>query len=345
MSSLPKAVLYYFPRSIWSAVALLALEEKGYGPDEIDFRIVDIWKAENYDPSFLRLNPKATVPTLVVPLSNTLSEEIDSRYKAITDSIAIADFLDKSRSLVSRTHTTSNAPAPALAPATIAALSIAINIIEILHSEEAAPGRLRYNNARDEKSLRQLSGEVLHIVSTRRDVLHKYLADSENEVIHVSEKVKQLWRERLEPIVITARVLESADKSTEELGEAERNERLIFLDAGKLAWEKSLPNALLKLSKEIIGPYTLGDQISIADLHLAAWFTRVAKLSGANASDDGKTVVEKLERYVGVGLKLPRDFTSEANPGQREKQAKLQAFWDAIKQRPSWLKLYGEQLY
>lgn len=43
-------------------------------------------KGENYDPTFLRLNPKATVPTLIVPLSNTLSEEVDSRYKAITES-------------------------------------------------------------------------------------------------------------------------------------------------------------------------------------------------------------------------------------------------------------------
>jgi hypothetical protein len=48
--------------------------------------ILSAAKGENYDPTFLRLNPKATVPTLIVPLSNTLSEEVDSRYKAITES-------------------------------------------------------------------------------------------------------------------------------------------------------------------------------------------------------------------------------------------------------------------
>lgn len=58
-------------------------------------------KGENFDPTFLRLNPKgmsqvlcvdrqynpftATVPTLVVPLQKTLSEDVDSRYRAITD--------------------------------------------------------------------------------------------------------------------------------------------------------------------------------------------------------------------------------------------------------------------
>lgn len=61
-------------------------------------------KGENFEPTYLRLNPAGTsftihplctthsqrgvpgtVPTLVVPLDKTISPEIESRYKAIQD--------------------------------------------------------------------------------------------------------------------------------------------------------------------------------------------------------------------------------------------------------------------
>ncbi|KAH6917407.1 hypothetical protein BKA70DRAFT_1252097 [Coprinopsis sp. MPI-PUGE-AT-0042] len=259
MSAIPKAVLYYFPKSIWCGVVLLALEEKGYGADEVDLKIVDLWKGENYDPTFLRINPKATLPTLVVPLSNTLSEEIDSRYKAITESTDIANFLDKSRSLVSRTHTTSTAPAPALAPATIAATNIAQVIIELLHSDEASPGILRYVNARDDAQLQQLAKEVLTIMTARHNAVQKHLTEAENETIHVSEKVKKFWREKLESMSMAVRVLSVADKAADALTEEEKNARAQFLGIGKKAWGKDLPDLLVKLSKEMTAPFALGE--------------------------------------------------------------------------------------
>ncbi|PSS37653.1 hypothetical protein PHLCEN_2v477 [Hermanssonia centrifuga] len=85
MSAVPKASLYYYKQSIWASVALLALEEKGYAPDEIDLKEVDLFKGENFSPSYLRINNNATVPTLVVPLETTLDPEVESRYKAIKD--------------------------------------------------------------------------------------------------------------------------------------------------------------------------------------------------------------------------------------------------------------------
>jgi hypothetical protein len=35
--------------------------------------------------SFLRLNPKATVPTLVVPFRDSVADDAETRYKALTD--------------------------------------------------------------------------------------------------------------------------------------------------------------------------------------------------------------------------------------------------------------------
>jgi hypothetical protein len=97
-------------------------EEKGYGKDELNLKPVDLCvssssverhslthplaKGENFSPSFLRLNAKGsicittplaisyqhassgTVPTLIVPLANTLAPDMESRYKAITDTEA-----------------------------------------------------------------------------------------------------------------------------------------------------------------------------------------------------------------------------------------------------------------
>lgn len=86
-----------------------------------------------------------------------------------------------------------------------------------------------------------------------------------------------------------------------------------------------------------------GDQFSIADLHLAGWLTRIVHLCGGEGSDDGKTVVKKIEGQTGV--KLPRDFLTRREAAQAEKETKLGAFWDVIRERPSWRKIYGEGLY
>ena len=106
-------------------------------------------------------------------------------------------------------------------------------------------------------------------------------------------------------------------------------------------------------SIEKIWFYT-GDQVSLADLHLAAWLTRIAKLAGATASDDGNTVTSKIEAHVGE-LQLPKDFSvTEArrraglppgNVGTNDRQNRFAAFWDAMKERPSWKKVYAEGLH
>lgn len=80
-----------------------------------------------------------------------------------------------------------------------------------------------------------------------------------------------------------------------------------------------------------------GDQYSIADLHLAGWLARVTKLADGKSSDDGHTIVKKLEEYIGGGFKVP------VNEGVE--QSKLSAFWDAVRERKSWQKVYGGGLF
>jgi len=92
----------------------------------------------------------------------------------------------------------------------------------------------------------------------------------------------------------------------------------------------------------------LGDQFSIADLHLASWLARLVKLAGGKTEDDGNTAVTKLENHIGNKFLLPRDFQAmdaQSTGSQPAYQSKLGAFWDAVKERPSWKKVYGKGLY
>merc|ERR1712157_402708 len=121
MAAVPKATLYTFDGSVWASAPRLALVEKGYASTDLDLKIVDLLKGENFDPSFLRINSKGTVPALVVPLLETTSAEVDTKFRAITDTKLILEFLDKSRSqnTLAANADSAAAPAPILAPATI----------------------------------------------------------------------------------------------------------------------------------------------------------------------------------------------------------------------------------
>lgn len=78
-------------------------------------------------------------------------------------------------------------------------------------------------------------------------------------------------------------------------------------------------------------------------------------LCGADAQDSGNTVVQKLEAHVGGGFSLPKDFSvTEArrraglppgNVSPTERQTRFAAFWDAMKERPSWKKVYADGLH
>ncbi len=168
--------------------------------------------------------------------------------------------MDKSRSALSHTHSTSLAPAPSLTPATIAALTTCQAIIDnILHSNEANPNTLRYVNARDDAGLRVLAKAIFPSLEQRQQTLSGYLAQTEKEEIKVSERVKKLWKEKLDALNVVLMVILDAEKADSELDEKARANRTAFFKTAKQAWETNLGGKLLELSKEMVGPYTLGN--------------------------------------------------------------------------------------
>ncbi|KAJ6627216.1 hypothetical protein B0H10DRAFT_2161300 [Mycena sp. CBHHK59/15] len=56
--------LYVFSGSVWAAVPELAVAELGYPEGAITTKVVNLVEGENFAPSFIKLNPNATVPTL-----------------------------------------------------------------------------------------------------------------------------------------------------------------------------------------------------------------------------------------------------------------------------------------
>ncbi|KAJ6574818.1 hypothetical protein B0H19DRAFT_1254469 [Mycena capillaripes] len=56
--------LYVFAGSVWAAAPELALAELGYKEGDVTVKSVNLVEGENFAPSFLKLNPNGTLPTL-----------------------------------------------------------------------------------------------------------------------------------------------------------------------------------------------------------------------------------------------------------------------------------------
>ena len=92
-----------------------------------------------------------------------------------------------------------------------------------------------------------------------------------------------------------------------------------------------------------------GEQVSIVDVHLAAWLHELVILSGGSARDSGAVAIARLEEHVGGGfafakdvvLPLPAADGSGPGPTTTATKAKLAVLWDALASRPSWQKVFG----
>jgi len=83
-----KPTVYTFAHSVWAAVAEIAVAELGV---DVEFKQVNLLDGANFEPSFLKLNPKATLPTLTADSS------------IYTDTTAVVSYLNSiARSPVSK---------------------------------------------------------------------------------------------------------------------------------------------------------------------------------------------------------------------------------------------------
>lgn len=75
---IPKATLYHFTGSVWSAVPVLTALEKGFTEEQLEQRLVNLFEGANFSPAFLksefphRIYPRRTrilTPSLPSPVS------------------------------------------------------------------------------------------------------------------------------------------------------------------------------------------------------------------------------------------------------------------------------------
>ncbi|KDQ59651.1 hypothetical protein JAAARDRAFT_33221 [Jaapia argillacea MUCL 33604] len=81
-----KGTLYTFNLSVWSAVPELALVELGYTDADITKKVVNLVEGENFAPAFLKINPKATLPTLQAASGETYTSTATVTKYLITNS-------------------------------------------------------------------------------------------------------------------------------------------------------------------------------------------------------------------------------------------------------------------
>lgn len=315
-----KAVLYTFNLSVWAAAAEWAVQEKGYGEDELELRTVDVVKGESFSPSFLRINPKGTVPTLVAPLANTLDAASETKYRALTDTVSVLDFLDKSRSNLSKTHTTSQKPAPSLSPATVDASGLSTTLIKLVHADENDPNFLIVA-CKDEAELKEKAAGFVGqtYILGRAKAMDEYLATED-----LIPKIKGILEEKkkaMDPLIALY-----TGKASDEFKKG-------FFAKSKEAWEVALPKAFAELESSIVGPYTLGDQLSLADLHVGVWLARLVQLTSGPAATDPK--------------KWPEALATLAKPigGDFKVGPKVTAFWNEIIAREAFKKVYAAGLH
>ncbi|KAJ7275327.1 hypothetical protein B0H12DRAFT_1319100 [Mycena haematopus] len=139
--------LYIFGGSVWAAVAELAVAELGYQEGEVTFKSINLIEGENFAPSFLKLNPEGTLPTLE-------SDGQVYRSSAEVTAVLVKD-----------------------APIKVKAGS---GIIKTIHEEKYDPN-FAMLLARNEAELAGKTGRAGTFLSKRQAALEKFSTDPEAE--------------------------------------------------------------------------------------------------------------------------------------------------------------------
>jgi len=374
----PKAVLYANHIEIWSSAVLLTLEEKGYSPDELDKREVNLLQGENFDPAYLKINPNGEVPTLVVPLDRYIGPEIESKFRPVHDVSKILEFLDKSRTAFSKTHTTSHNAAPTLAPATIDALSKSNVVIKLVHSEHLEPEFLYLSAQTHEELVQKAKGEQGAWLRNRFAALKRAFGPasggSGEDALPPSLGIRARAALELKENVYEGylKVYEAAAS-----GAADATQTDAFLKLSKKAWEVDVKAALELVEKEIkISHVAAGEERgtghhgSISPFSNLGATATTTHSSGANAPAPGANDSETkrgafilgehlcladlhlfpwLARIVSMsggdlspsGLeKVKAKLGEHAIIGERVKE-----FWGAMLERPSVQKVYANGVH
>lgn len=170
------------------------------------------------------------------------------------------------------------------------------------------------------------------IVKSRHAAALREIKDAGSDA---NPKFKELWEMRVARFQPYVELFEHAAKDESTLTEQQKTARAEHFAKSDALWGAEVKRLLATLEREIVGPLCLGDQMSLADLHLAAYITRLVTIAGGTGDKNG---VDAIAAYAHAN--------SEGIAGaQWEMGPKIKMFWETIIERPSWKALYGEEIF
>ncbi|BGP47716.1 hypothetical protein JCM10450v2_003581 [Rhodotorula kratochvilovae] len=303
----PKAVLYWFPGSVWASVPRLVAAEKGFTDNELERRIVDLGKGENFAPAYLRIHPEGHVPALVVPYEHTLDDGVKTKFKAITNTVDVCNFLDQSTN-------TSSFSAPALSPATIESSATSKDLIEHIHQDSVDPNTLLLVWRTEDERKQKLAGLPGGFLKGRQEALERYA----KEVGDSDARLKAFYEKKIQENGGLLSLLEGKGDASA----IEKKAEGLWTNIGKTV-------QFLEGKLDESSSFLLGDQISLADLHVGAWLARVLAVAGATSITDVDAGLKALESNLN-GVKIGPKFAAWAQ---------------ALLERDSFKEVYGEGLH
>lgn len=261
----------------------------------------------NFSPEYLKINTAGTVPTcklllferprsklirldsVVVPqLASAVDESVSTKYTAITDSVAICEFLDTQRTSDSR----GDAPARSLSAPSISEKTLNDELIALVHSPKADPNFLLLS-ARSEAELSAKAKDVPgQFISGRKKALEGYLQNTD-----LSGRMENFLREKLQAMNGMQYVYENPSSK----------EAADFLAKGQQHW-LTVGEILVKVSSMVPKEDRSGF-VTLADLHVGGWFARILACTGAKELKDVDASFASLYKAFGrkeeelIGLK------------------------------------------
>jgi len=257
-----KPVFYTFGGSVWAAAPELAILELGYEPDAIDKRVVNLMEGENFKPSFIAINPNATLPTVTVG---------DKMYGS---TVEVIDYL------------ISNAPKvpPSAPPKTVGGK----NVVTRVHEDDIDPN-FALLLARNEEELKALtSTPILGFATGRQKSLEKH------SVLPEAEPYADFYKAKLAANGgLTAVYTGTAPPEAKEGFFKQSTQHWVNL---KTFFVSELPQYLPESG------FICGERPGKEDFHVGAWIARIVATKGGSdisavEKELGQPVPAKVKSY------------------------------------------------
>lgn len=181
-----------------------------------------------------------------------------------------------------------------MAPATIDGKALSDSVIELVHRPAVDPNFIALSALDNEDLERKSRSGPGKALAARREALQSYLIEAQ-KVASESSVASKEGSLTLEQKIV--QFLEEKLRSSEEVwqlyhGQTGEEKLKQFFDISLKTWTERLPETFGKLEEMIEEPYFLGDQISLADLHVITWLTRLVSIADGSPTKEGLSALE-----------------------------------------------------